>query len=379
MINSLIKTKSDCCGCGACSVACPVGCITMQQDSEGFLYPQADETKCINCKKCINACPSLTKPDYNQAQQTYAGFCKNDATRQNSSSGGIFYLLAEYVLQNGGAVCGAAFDDDWSVKHIIVDNIAQLPKLQTSKYLQSKIHAVLTEVKSCLESGRLVLFSGTPCQINALASYLNKDYANLYLVDIICHGAPSPMVWQKYLASKEKDKIQTVNFRDKSYGWAKFATKIDYGSTQYLCRFNDDLYMTLFLRNLILRPSCYSCFSKHPNKLADVTLGDFWGIDNVLPQLNDDKGISAIIINSDKGAELFENVKDNLTFEEVSFEQIEKGNSALSSSVAKPQRRDNCMAELSSKQSINFEKLVKKYTTPTFVSRVKGKIKRMLG
>lgn len=379
MINTLIKTKSECCGCGACSVACPVGCITMQQDNEGFLYPVVDESKCIKCKKCVSACPSLTKLDYNEAQQSYASYCKNDLTRQNSSSGGLFTVLAEYVLNNGGVVCGAAFDENWCVEHIIVDDVAHLPKLQTSKYLQSKIHTVLAEIKSQLESDRIVLFSGTPCQINALATYLNKDYDNLYLVDIICHGAPSPMVWQKYLASRDKDKIQSVNFRDKSYGWAKFATKIDYDNGQYLCRFKDDLYMTLFLRNLILRPSCYSCFSKDPNKLADVTLGDFWGIDNVLPQLNDDKGISAIIVNSNKGAHLFDNIKDHLIFEQVSFEDIAKGNSALVSSVAKPQRRDACMAELASKQNINFEKTVKKYTTPTFASRVKGKIKRMIG
>lgn len=379
MINTLIKSKSDCCGCGACACVCPANCIAMQADEEGFLYPQVDENKCLNCKKCISACPSLTKTDYNTLKQSYAVIAKDDLIREKSSSGGMFSVIANQVINSGGVVCGAAYNDDWSVKHIIVDNVDDLSKLRTSKYVQSEIYAILPDIKAILEQGRQVLFVGTPCQVNGVSTFLGKDDPNLFLADIICHGAPSPMVWRKYIATKENGGIRSVNFRDKTFGWAKFATKIDYANGVYLKCFKEDLYMKFFLLNLVLRPSCYNCFSKHPNKLADMTLGDFWGIDDVLPQINDDKGVSAVIVNSPKGKFLFDSIKDELVAHKVDFEQVAQGNSALYESVKMPKKRSECMAMLTSKEKPDFEKILKKVTVPPLHKRGVRKIIRILG
>ncbi len=379
MINSLVNSKSQCCGCGACACVCPVNCIIMQADEEGFLYPHVDESKCINCKKCVGACPSLAKNNYNTLQQSYAVYAKDDSIRQSSSSGGVFTVIAEQVLQSGGVVCGAAYCDDWSVKHMVIDNVAHLPKLRTSKYVQSEIYTVLPDVKNVLEQGRQVLFVGTPCQVNGVATYLGQDYPNLYLADVICHGAPSPMVWRKYLATNTNGDIKAINFRDKTFGWTKFATKIDYADSTYVKYFKEDLYMKFFLLNLVLRPSCYNCFSKHPNKTADITLGDFWGIDNVLPQINDDKGVSAIIVNSNKGNALFESVKEQVVVHKVDFEQIAQGNSALCVSVKMPEKRNDCMAMIASKEKPDFEKVLKKITVPPMSARIVNKVKRTIG
>lgn len=379
MINTLIKSKSQCCGCGACASACPASCITMCADGEGFLYPQVDESKCLKCKKCVASCPSLTKLEYNAPKQSYAVFAKDDLIRQNSSSGGVFSVIANKVLDNGGVVCGAAYCDDWSVKHMVIDSAEDLQKLRTSKYVQSEIYTVLNNVKDIVLSGRQVLFCGTPCQVNALATFLGKDYPNLYLADIICHGAPSPMVWRKYLATNVKGDIKSVNFRDKSFGWAKFATKIDFENGSYLKWFKEDLYMQFFLLNLILRPSCYNCFSKHPNKLADITLGDFWGIDKVLPDANDDKGISAVIVSSAKGSALFDSVAHQIVVHEVDFDSVAQGNSALYSSVKEPEKRGECMSQIASQEKPDFEKIMKNATVPPFSRRLINKVKRTIG
>lgn len=379
MINTLIKSKSQCCGCGACASACPASCITMCADGEGFLYPQVDESKCLKCNKCFAFCPSLTKLEYNAPKQSYAVFAKDELIRQNSSSGGVFSVIANKVLDNGGVVCGASYCDDWSVKHIIIDSAEDLQKLRTSKYVQSEIYTVLNNVKDIVLSGRQVLFTGTPCQVNALATFLGKDYPNLYLADIICHGAPSPMVWRKYLATNVKGDIKSVNFRDKSFGWAKFATKIDFANGSYLKWFKEDLYMQFFLLNLILRPSCYNCFSKHPNKLADITLGDFWGIDKVLPDANDDKGISAVIVSSAKGSALFDSVAHQIVAHQVDFDSIAQGNSALYSSVKEPEKRGECMVQIASQEKPDFQKIMKKATVPPFSRRLINKVKRTIG
>lgn len=295
----------NCCGCGACFNTCPKGAISMQHNEEGFLVPVVSEEKCIDCGLCLKACPAVNeKRDNSNEPDCYAAQAP-DEIREISSSGGIFTLLAEEILSRGGYVCGAAFREDWSVHHIIVDNKDDLAKLRGSKYVQSDTEKCYSEIRKLLKNGKQVLFSGTPCQVAGLYTFLGKkEYDTLYTVDIFCHGAPSPGVWKKYInESFSLDKIKSINFRDKSaIGWSCSHVAItDIGGKKHVT--ND--YTKWFHQSIILRPSCESCRYSRLPRPADISLGDWWGISQVAPQLNDSKGLSNVLLNSFKGQELY--------------------------------------------------------------------------
>ena len=321
----------------------------------------------------MGVCPSLADLQNGGVQECYATYNKDDDVRKNSSSGGIFALMAQYVLDNGGAVCGAVFDKDWSVKHILTDDVAMLPALQKSKYVQSTVYPVLPQVKQKLEQGVMVLFVGTPCQVNALALYLGKKYDNLYLVDIACHGVPSPQVWQKYIGTF--DDVKTVDFRDKSTSWQNYNVSLNHSQGRYSDYYMRNSYMMMFCKNLILRPSCYNCHSKFPAKLADVTLGDYWGVENDFEQMKDDRGVSAVIVNSQKGQQLFDCIKVNAQWHKADFNNIVKYNPSLVSPFNQPEKWQACMDELVSSPSSEFENISKKYTVPSTSARIKGAVK----
>ena len=245
-----IQGKSLCCGCGACSQVCPKHCITMVQDSEGFFYPHVDSTNCIDCKLCEKSCPILNTSDARQSKQdTYLGFIKDETVRLQSSSGGIFSALCKTVLNTGGAVFGAAFDSDFLVHHICIHNEAELPLIYGSKYLQSRIEETYSEAKTVLEEGHAVLFSGTGCQIAGLKSYLKKDYPQLYTIDILCHGVPSPKLWKHYLAEQERSHgaaVRRTFFRQKNLGWKTYALSLEFANDNaYVQTFKEDPYMGL--------------------------------------------------------------------------------------------------------------------------------------
>ena len=366
-----ITNKQNCSGCHACSNICPVGCISMLTDNEGFVYPKVDTEKCINCNKCIKVCNIINPIISTNTPQAYACYNKNEDIRQNSSSGGIFTLIAEYVLDLNGVVFGAAFDNDFSVRHIEITEKHQLSKLRGSKYVQSIIGDTYKCAKKYLDLGRLVLFTGTPCQIDGLIKFLNgKTYNNLFTQDIICHGVPSPKVWNsyiKYFESKCDKEIKNIYFRNKDNGWKNFNVKIEFENNKSHIRdFKKDYFMKGFLSNLYLRPSCYNCHSKSLNRNSDITLADFWGIDNILPDMNDNKGTSLIFINTEKGRYLFNNISEKLKFCDVDYREAVKYNSAAHTSVYKPKHRDKVVKKINSK---NFEKVIDRYTTTSFLGK----------
>ena len=278
----IIDDKTKCSGCHACANACPKNCISMVSDEEGFWYPQVNKEKCIDCGLCEKVCPIIHKwqSDDSLTTTAMAAINLNEEIRLKSSSGGIFTLIAEKIIDQGGVVFGAAFSDDFkSVQHICVDNIADLDKLRGSKYVQSKIGDTYKQAKEYLDSGRKVLFSGTPCQIGGLYSYLRKPYENLLTQDIICHGVPSPMVWEKYVEEHERkisSKANKVTFRNKKNGWKAYSVFIGFENRkQYLKEHSADMYIKAFLSDICLRPSCFDCQFKGIKRHADITLTDF--------------------------------------------------------------------------------------------------------
>lgn len=340
-----IKDLYKCCGCGACEQICPKHCITMARNEEGFLYPQIDHDACIKCGKCDKCCPVIQlniKENENKNILAHAAKSNNEEVRKNSSSGGLFTEIATYILQNGGVVFGAAFDENFKVIHIGVDNIEYLDRLRGSKYVQSEIGNTYIQAKEYLDAGRIVLFTGTPCQIAGLYNFLSHDYENLYTQDIICHGVPSPLVWEKYIEYREAEaaaKLRRTFFRHKKYGWKKYSVQFEFTNcTEYLQILTEDLYMRSFLRNLSLRPSCYFCAFKTKNRPSDFTLADFWGVWNICPEFDDDKGISLVILHSERARAIFEKIKTNINCQNVDFDEAIKYNSAMIKSV--PQNAD---------------------------------------
>lgn len=381
MIEIIDKTK--CCGCHACYNVCPKTAIEMAVDEKGFKYPRIDETKCIGCNLCEKVCPILNKKEVVNEPVSYACYNKNEVVRKDSSSGGIFTLLAEKILEKNGIIYGASFNNEWLVEHIRIDNKNDLYKLRTSKYLQSSINDTYKQAKKDLDENRLVLFTGTPCQVNGFISYLNgKQYDNLYTQDIICHGVPSPKVWKKYLNYREKLDGQhpmRINFRQKDDGWNLFALLLQYSNNAYKTNHDDDLFMQAFLRNACLRDSCYNCSFKSKNRQTDITLADFWGVENIVPQFNDDKGTSLVIVNTKKGQKLFDDIKDHMIYQESDFEESLRPNPSMYKSVAKPKNQEYFFANLN---KLDFDELVEKYTIKpkpaTTIRRVLSKIKRII-
>ena len=376
-----ITEKSNCCGCTACANKCPRNAIKMVEDDKGFLYPYIDRKKCINCGLCDKVCPIINKRKTENYPKAYAAINKDEKIRLNSSSGGIFSALANYILEEQGIIFGAAFSDDFLVKHIMIDNKDDLYKLRTSKYLQSSLGDIYKEVEKKLNEGKKVLFTGTSCQINGLYGYLNKIYENLYTQDIICHGVPSPKVWKNYLKYRQEKDLESptkINFREKTIGWSLFSLLFQYEKGEYNRSHKEDLFMQAFLRNACLRESCYNCSFKDKHRISDITLADFWGIQDVEPSMNDDKGTSLVIVNSKKGEELFEKIFNNIESKQVDFEKSIQHNPSMYMSVKKPKGYDDFFNNLG---KMEFDKLVKKYTISnkkSIVKRMIRKIKRIL-
>lgn len=360
MIN--IEDKTKCCGCFACKNICPKDAISMIEDEYGFKYPKINLEKCINCGLCVKSCPIINKKDIQNFPKAYAIKNKDLNIRLNSSSGGVFSLIAKKIIDNDGVVFGATFDENFAVNHIMCSSKEELEKLRTSKYVQSNINETYTQAKNELKKGKKVLFTGTPCQISGLISFLGKKYENLYTQDIICHGVPSYRVWKKYLEYRKKIDNEIpikINFRKKDDGFSSYFMYFKYKNSEYMKKNTEDLYMKAFLQNLSLRDSCYNCNFKGKNRISDITLADLWGIDKIAPEMNDKKGTSLVFINSEKGKKLLENIKDYIIYKEVDIDEAVKYNKAAIKSVPKNKKRKSFFKNL---DKMGFDKLVKKYT-----------------
>lgn len=357
-----ITDKSKCCGCAACVQRCPKQCISLKEDKEGFLYPSVDKNTCIDCGLCEKVCPIINQNDPREPLKVYAAKHKDDEIRMKSSSGGIFTLLAEQIINEGGVVFGARFDEYWEVMHDYTETKEGLALFRGSKYVQSRIGNAYQQAENFLKQGRKVMFTGTPCQIAGLRRFLRKEYENLLAVDFVCHGVPSPKVWRMYLdetlarqgigkntvlshAMLRQKFIRDVEFRSKSTGWKKFSFALtltkatadgEENSVLLSSIFEDNLFMQSFLSDFILRPSCYKCVCKKGKSSADITLGDFWGIEYVLPKWDDNKGISLLLLYN-----LNQLSSDNEAYElrETSYGDAIKENLAFYSSVKEPINR----------------------------------------
>ena len=374
-----IDKKENCCGCTACESVCPRNCISMISDAEGFKYPTVKKENCIGCRVCEKVCPVISKDSHNLSTQiceTYVGYFENEEVRMASSSGGIFSAIAQGVISRNGAVFGAAFDKNFEVRHIEVEDVQGLGWLRGSKYIQSNLSGVYEDVHKELKKNRPVLFTGAPCQIAGLKGYLREDYSNLITVDILCHGVPSPKVWKRYLYELELEngKIKSINFRLKKPGWYDYSTRIEFCSGKVIEQSHfDNTFMKLFLGDICIRPSCHKCRFKNINRISDITIGDCWGIDRIDQDFQDDRGVSVIILHSEKGKTIFSDIKNQLYYKAYDLEKVLPSNSQSRVSVEAHINRSklfkcvsqNCsMAEMQKTLQLSlFDKLRRKLRT----------------
>lgn len=377
LFSSVYDEKNNCCGCGACYSICPKKCITMVEDSEGFLYPQVNKDLCIDCGLCRNVCPFIGEKSSNSVLEAYACNHNDAQIRKNSSSGGVFSAICEKVIANNGVVFGASYGEDFSVAHKMIETTEEIQQLRGSKYVQSVIGNCYAQCKEQLELNKQVVFSGTPCQILGLKKYLRKDYENLICIEIICHGVPSPKFWSLYLNNFKKQfdsKIKNISFRDKEISWREYMLSVNFDNGQiYSKRANADTYLKGFSSDLFLRPSCSHCKAKAYASNSDIILGDFWGIwkYKAYEALYDNKGTTAVLVMSQKGKELFNEIKSRMAILPATESDITDNNTPIFKSTAPHPKREEFFSKVNEN---NFNQLVNDYTKVSFVKKVKSKL-----
>lgn len=376
----------NCSSCGACANACVRGAISMQLDGEGFYRPVIDAGNCVQCGACEKVCPwnnSVENPNGSvETPKTVAAVAKNESVRLESSSGGIFTVLAEKIIDDAGVVVGVAQLSPSKFEHVVVDNKADLGKLRGSKYVQADVGLVYQEVRSLLKSGKKVLFSGTPCQVAALYAVLGKNvYADLTTVDIVCHGTPSVKVFEKYtreLENSRGDSLESVNFRDKSTGWGGYSLLHRFADgNSLLVHHARSKYMRLFLSRICQNLSCDECRYRKLPRIADITLGDYWGISKYHSEMNDNKGTSVVLLNTAHGKELFDSVADSVKWCESKLEYAIAGNPCIIRSSKRHPKRDEFFANL---DDHTLDELIKLYCPfPSPLKRAYSRARSLLG
>lgn len=370
-----VTDKSKCCGCLACVQRCPQQCITMHGDGTGFSYPMVDMDACIDCHLCERVCPYLNTSEPQQPITTQACQATDTTIRNASSSGGVFTLLAQAVLAQGGVVFGARFDEQWQVIHDFTETIEGLSAFRGSKYAQSAIGTSFVQVEQFLKQGRTVLFSGTPCQIAALRWFLRKPYDNLLLADVVCHGVPSPLIWKDYLQSLGIKHIQSLSFRDKSTGWHSYSLLVTGADNTFKQDHSNNVFFKAFLSDLILRPSCFNCPAKGGRSGSDITLGDYWGIERHHPDCDDNHGTSVVICWTAKGQQWLASLQLDATT--TSFNQCLSGNPSIDTSANKPNGYDAFWTAYQ-RQGISVMPQAIAAMTPPLWRRALSKAKRII-
>jgi coenzyme F420-reducing hydrogenase beta subunit len=379
----MIHDMKLCVGCSACVSICPLKCISMEESTEGFLYPVIDQNKCMNCGKCTQSCPMNKSLNYQgKVPETLAAINNDANVRRKSSSGGIFSLLAETVILQNGIVFGAAFDKDFKVKHVAVAVMDEVARLYGSKYVQSDMGECFQEVKKYLEKGRLVLFSGTPCQINGLKAYLNFNPPNLICVDFICYGVPSPAIFEKYKKSLEcvyQSQIRSISFRDKKTGWSNknFASVYNFANKKEKRGVSTvDLFYKSMCEGLTTRFACSSCQYKSIERSSDITLADFWGIGKICPQFDDGLGTSLVMVHTEDGKSLIGEIENKMRSTEISIKLAILYNQAAQKAVLLHPKRRKFFEEVENIQiGEGFLKLLESYLRVDFAHRVARKFR----
>lgn len=412
-----IIEKSKCCGCSACVQKCPRKCITMIEDEEGFSYPKVNQSDCIDCGLCETVCPIQNKVEKRVPIIAVAAYNKNEDIRRVSSSGGIFTLLAETIIKKEGVVFGARFNEKWEVILDYSETMNGIGAFRGSKYVQASVGSAFQQCEQFLKQGKPVLFTGTPCQIAGLKLYLGKEYVNLLTVDVVCHGVPSPMVWRKYILELLKEhntayravggkstvlpsldlisSIKDIKFRDKSDGWKKFSFVLDFAevtadgkqssvmsSIKVPC--DDSLFMNAFISDLIIRPSCFKCpFRGVENRQSDLSIADFWGVEKLIPQMDDDKGTSLVMVNTLKGDDVFGNL--DVISCKADVLAASQWSAGLMEELAYNKRRDRFFGKMKHSRSIVEQMKIhtlpeteyKKVTTPIW-KKIARRVKKLV-
>ena len=379
-MKELFEHKNQCCGCTACINICPKKAIAMHSDEEGFEYPQIDSTKCIDCGLCKKVCAFQAESSFRPSfeQQAYAAKHKNDHIRMNSSSGGLFSAISDLILSMGGVVYGAAFDEEFNVVHQRAETPQQCAKFRGSKYVQSDLNTVFDQINKDLLSERKVLFTGTPCQCAGLKNYLNYSHCttdNLIICDLVCHGVPSPILWRDHIKQlTKKGEIQGYYCRPKEISWHASPDLIVYknGKRDYRSPLSQE-HKTIYYTRTALRPSCHSCKYTTTDRVSDITIADFWGIEKSMPEFDDEKGISLVLLNSNKGLELFHKIKGRLEYKASPIEQCLQPQ--LIHPTAPSVNRERFWQDY---QKHGYVYITKKYANVGFIAALKRVAKKIL-
>lgn len=360
-------TAENCTGCMACYNICPVGAISISQDRKGFYVPEIHDAKCIHCNQCVSICPELRHSRGQPPQSVLACWARNDVLRQASTSGGIFSGLAAETFRRGGVVCGVCLDHNLVARHVIVENIEKLTPLRGSKYVQSDVGNVMNACKQHLEAEKQVFFTGTPCQVAGFKNFLGHGYENLLTADIICHGVPSPLVFDKYLRFIESTylkKIMSVQFRYKKPGWTVFSMQIVFeDQSEYIADSMTDPYLIAFLKDYISRDCCARCRYAVDWRQGDLTIADFWGyVSDKWATRNTEKGISLVLQNTAKGIEALDAIAKNYIIVEKTMEEAKSGNQCLSRPYPPNKETEKFWRKFLSDEK--FEDVLKEYLYP---------------
>ena len=377
-----IIEKLKCCGCNACGDVCPKGAITFLTDKEGFWYPEINQELCVDCGLCQKTCPVLTKADnvirYDEPL-VYAAYTKDEAIRIDSTSGGIHSMLALAMYEQNAYIGGAIYNKDHTVRHIVSPDRQLLSAIRSSKYLQSSMEGVYKEVRELLKAGEKVFFCGTPCQVQGLYKFLRKEYENLTTCDFICRGVNSPKVFLSYMDMLEKQygsKATEIKFKNKKWGWHNFSLRVNFENGKEYCkdRWHDLFFIGYLQSGNFARPSCYQCTFKGFPQKADITLADFWGIEKIDPSMDQDRGTSLVMINSDKGKELFDAIKDKINWRQFTMRDAAAGNPALNSSLTSTSPDRDAFFDALDKMP--FDKVAKMFfPLPKFTDSLEEKLK----